>query len=81
MTQKELIEGKVFHFSNESFCEENLIDDVRAGFISFDNRFKFSIHFNGACIHISKTFKSAEKRLETLMLKWHCNFISEESIC
>ena len=79
MTQTELKNGQDFHFDNEQWCEQNLSDDLRGGWITWNDRFNwFSIHFNGTCIHTSKTFNSAKKRLEKLMNDWNCEFKQEE---
>lgn len=79
MTKKELKNGQDFHFDNEKWCEQNLSDDLRDGWITWNDRFQnFAIHFNGACIHTSKTFNSAKKRLEKLMSDWNCEFKSDE---
>jgi len=76
MTQTELKKGQIFRFDNEQWCGQNLSDDVRDGWINWDNRFNlFVIFFNGACIHTSKTFNTAKKRLEKLMRDWNCEFI------
>ena len=78
MIQSELKNGINFHFDNERWCEENESDDVRGGSIAFNDRFRiFTIHFNGSCIHTSRTFNSTKKRLEKLMNDWNCNFINE----
>ena len=75
MTQTELKNGINFHFNNERWCEENESDDIRGGSICFNNNFTlFAIHFNGKCIHTSKTFNSSKQRLEKLMGDWECEF-------
>ena len=79
MTQVELKNGNEFHFDNEQWCEENFSDDLRCGWITWNETFNtFAIFFNGACIHSSKTFGSAKKRLEKLMSDWNCEFTQEE---
>lgn len=79
MTKQELQSGQDFHFDNERFCVENFSDDLRCGWITYNNRFNhFSIFFNGTCIYISKTFNSAKKRLEKLMDEWNCEFTQED---
>lgn len=79
MTSKELKNGEQFHFSNEIWCEENLSDDFRSGFIEFSSRFSpmFFIWFNGVIIDSFKTFKAAEKRLDKLFTKWNLEFTNE----
>lgn len=75
MTQKELKNGQDFEFDNEQWCEASLSDDLRRGRITWSDRFQhFAIHFNGTCIHTSKTFEPAKKRLEKLMNDWNCEF-------
>jgi len=79
MTQVELKNGNDFHFHNEQWCEENLSDDLRCGWITWETTLnKFAIFFNGACIHTSTTFGSAKKRVEKLMNDWNCEFTQEE---
>ena len=79
MTQKELLNGKEFHFNNEQWCEDNLSDDVRGGFIHFNDRFNvFAIHFNGKCIQAVKTFQPAKKRLEKLFKVWNLQFVDND---
>jgi hypothetical protein len=69
MTQTELKNGQDFNFSNE---------DMHEGFITWNSRFNnFAIHFNGKCIHTSKTFNSSKQRLEKLMGDWKCEFTLE----
>jgi len=81
MTQQELKNGQDFQFDNEQWCEANLSHDFRGGWITWNDRFQnFAIHFNGTCIHVSKTFGSAKKRLEKLMFDWNCEFKSEELV-
>jgi len=78
--EKELKNGQDFTFDNEKWCEENFTDDIRSGLITWNDRFNnFAIHFNGACVHVSKTFKSAKKRLDKLMSDWNCEFTVETS--
>lgn len=75
MTQAQLKQGQHLFFDNEQWCEDNLSDDIRCGFITFHQRFQlFAIHFNGTCIHTSRTFSSAKKRLNKLMGDWNCEF-------
>ena len=75
MTKSELKDGQDFHFDNSQWCEDNLSDDLREGWVSFNPRLnKFSIHFNGGLIHTSKTFEPAQKRLDKLMKDWNCKF-------
>lgn len=80
MIQQELKQGKQFHFDNETWCEENLSDDFRAGYIEFSDRFSevFLIWFNGTIIDSFKTFKATEKRLDKLFIKWNLEFKTEE---
>ena len=74
--QAELKNGKDFEFNNEQWCEMNESDDFRGGWITWNDKFNlFSINFNGACIHCSKTFNSVKKRLEKLMNDWNCEFV------
>lgn len=77
MTPQQLKNGQDFHFDNENWCESNLSNDIRAGWIAFSKSLdKFVIFFNGTCIHSSKGFNSAKKRLEKLMKDWNCQFVS-----
>ena len=81
MSEKELRNGQDFNFDNFRWCEENSSHDERGGWITWNDGFEnFAIHFNGACIHTSKTFQSAKKRLEKLMSDWHCEFVTEEAL-
>ena len=69
MNEKDLKNGQDFHFENE---------ELECGSITWNDRFKnFAIEFNGKCIHTSKTFKTAEKRLEKLMSEFNCEFTEE----
>lgn len=78
MNEKDLKNGIDFNFDNEQWCEENNSDDLRCGWVTWNDRFNnFSIHFNGECVHTSKTFKATETRLKKLMEKWNCQFVSE----
>ena len=71
LNEKDLRQGNQLNFNNEDWCERTQSDDFRGGWIEFSDRLnKFGIFFNGACIHTSKTIKSAEKRLNELMIKW-----------
>ena len=80
MTQQELKNGEKFHFDNETWCEENLSDDFRAGHVEFSDRFgeRFHVWFNGVIIDSFKTFKATEKRLDKLFTKWNLEFTTEE---
>jgi ectoine hydroxylase-related dioxygenase (phytanoyl-CoA dioxygenase family) len=72
--EKQLKNKQTFHFDNEKWCEQNLSDRFIGGHIQWNLMFGFSIFFNGACIHTSKTFKSSKKRLDKLMSDWNCEF-------
>lgn len=78
MTERDLKDGTEFHFDNERWCEQNDSDHISDGFITCGNghfsKGLFLIFFNGKCIHSSKTFKSAQKRLDKLMSDWNCEF-------
>ena len=76
--EKRLRNGEDIHFDNEEWCEDNLSDDLMCGWVTYHAGYGlFAILFNGACIHTSKTFSSAKKRLEKLMSDWHCKFIKD----
>lgn len=81
MTQKELKEGKKFFFTNERHQELIGGDDIRGATVLFHKPWNipsFTIWFNGAIIHSSKTFKSCENRLNKLIEKWHLEPTEEE---
>jgi hypothetical protein len=79
MNAQELKSGTTLNFNNEKWREENQSDDVRGGQFFWSDRINhFLIVFNGACIHASKTFASAEKRFNTLRDKWSLEFTDEE---
>lgn len=83
MTQQEFFKklkgGQDFHFDNEQWCEENQSDDIRSGWVTWNDRFSnFAIFFNGKCIHTSKTFLTLQKRLDKLMNDWNCEFKDKE---
>lgn len=78
MTQRELKqEGKTFIFSNEKYQESIQNDDVRSAEVSWEEvpnhpwATGFKIYFNCSLIHSSKTFKSCERKLNSLIDKWH----------
>ena len=76
MNKQELLAGKVFKFDNEEFQVAIKNDDIRSAEVRFEEPFgcfhkEFKIEFNGALIHMSKTFKSFEKRLNKLINDWH----------
>jgi hypothetical protein len=54
-----------------SIYELTTPDGERTAEVSYDLCGNFTIWFNGTFIHISKTFPSLEKRLLTLVEKWH----------
>ena len=60
-----LKQGKEVIYNNEVFCEENFSDDFREAKCDFKNG-SFRIYFNGAFIHLSKTFKSVERKITQL---------------
>ena len=79
----QLTAGKIIHFNNDQWCEENLSDDMRGGRIEHRECFRtlfFQIWFNGTLIHSSKTWKSCEKKMDDLFQKWGCKItdINEE---
>lgn len=70
----ELLNGEVFHFSNEQYQESICNDDIRNAEVFFTNKHTISgykIYFNGALIHSSKTYLSMINRLELLVNDWH----------
>jgi len=78
-TQASLKSGNILLFDNERHCIESGSDDIRAGFIRWNDRFNvFCIFFNGICIGSFKTFKATEKRIEKLFDKWNCELTSVE---
>jgi len=82
LNEKSLREGERFHFDNSEHCDRIQSDDLRGGFCDFNKRFQlFSIFFNGACIHTSRTFRAMKARLTKLTDKWHLEEITEEEAC
>ena len=81
MKQSDLKNGIEFNFDNEKWCEETFSDDFRSGWIEWNNRLmKFAVFFNGTCVHTSKTFKSAEAKVNNLLNDWNCEFTEEVTI-
>ena len=65
MTHQELKNGQSFHFDNEEWCEENLSDDVRGGWIEWNNRFNwFSITLTGLAFMYRKLSTQLKKGLK-----------------
>jgi len=72
----ELLNGEVFHFSNEQYQESICNDDVRNAEVFYHNsKYQlgrgYKIYFNGALIHFSKTYLPMISRLATLVNDWH----------
>lgn len=64
LNKKAIEEGQAFFFETKDK------EDLRVAEIGFDDRDQFVIFFNGACIHISRTFKSLQNRFDKLNTKW-----------
>jgi len=65
--------GEDFTFDNQDWCEETMTDDLRGGFLTWnDKRGMFLVFFNGVCIWCGSTARSARARVEKLMDKWNC---------
>lgn len=62
VSETELRYGSIYEFTTP--------DGSRTAEIDYSERGEFRIWFNGQYLHISKTFKSMEKRLEILVAKW-----------
>ena len=76
INKNQLLNGRIFHFSNEEFQESIQGDDVRNAEVYFDTRRdEFKILFNGAMIHSSKTFESLMKRMDMLISDWNLTFV------
>jgi hypothetical protein len=82
--EQQLRNGEHINFDNEKFCEQNQLDDFRNALCTFRNENNntwangFSIRFNGKCIHLSKTFKSFENKLNKLKAKWNLDQTNED---
>lgn len=81
MTQKELKSGKRFIFSNEKYQTSTQNDDIRTAEVYWEEipnhswATGFKIFFNGSLIHSSKTFKSCQNKLNSLIKTWNLEII------
>lgn len=76
ISKKELDNGSTFFFSNEEWCLENEVDDLREGEAYFEGPGDhpvtgYKLYFNGTCIAIYKSFPAFRKRLEKLAVRWN----------
>ncbi len=81
--QQRLKQGERLMLSNELHQASIGDDDIRFAHLEFTDDCpifpnEFKITFNGMLIHSSKTFKSFEKRLNTLIDKWTLGNIENE---
>ena len=81
--QQRLKQGERLMLSNELHQASIGDDDIRVAHLEFIDDCPiwangFKITFNGMLIHSSKTFKSFEKRLNTLIDKWTLGNIENE---
>jgi hypothetical protein len=77
--KKELLNGRKYIYNNENYCIQHGDDDIRGAEVYYTKHYSwecgFKIWFNGELIHTSKTFSSLERRLNTLLIKWHLELI------
>ncbi|MGH2622236.1 MAG: hypothetical protein ACRDE7_01080 [Sphingobacterium sp.] len=66
MTQQELKQGQTFEFTNDIECVTAEVEFSK----THSGSKEFKIWFNGAIVHMSKTFKPVTKKLDQLIKDW-----------